>query len=94
MAADLAQMQLHGFSIGPWQREDCAFAASRTDGAEEIHVLVALIGWLAGTGALLRPQADFAVLLSQSCFVLETNLDWHLYCQVSYVSLERVGKIL
>jgi len=48
MARDFIEMKLHGGSVGEGQSERRALAARRTDRAEEIGILVALIGRLRG----------------------------------------------
>ena len=68
-------------------------AVSRTDGAEQIGVVIALIGRLAGARALSRPQARQAILLAKACFVLEPDLHRRSRWQVSYMHLERVGEV-
>ena len=50
MAADLVEMHLHGLRVRPRQHERRPLAVSRTDGAEQIGVAIALIG-PAGGGA-------------------------------------------
>ena len=62
VAADLVEMHLHGLRVRPRQHERRPLAVSRTDGAEQIGVVIALIGRLAGgacpfspTGASGRP---------------------------------------
>ena len=74
MAADLVEMHLHGLRVRPRQHERRPLAVSRTDGAEQIGVVIALIGRLAGARALSRPQARQAILLAKACFVLEPDL--------------------
>ena len=39
----LVEMQLHGVGVGEGQRQPCAHAPRRTDGAKEIGALVALV---------------------------------------------------
>ena len=48
VARDFVKMELHRLGIGVRQSERCAFSVSRADGAEEIDVLVALVGGLPG----------------------------------------------
>jgi len=47
VARYLVQMQLHGFGVGVRQRERRAGSACGADRAEQIDVLIALIGGLA-----------------------------------------------
>ena len=46
-AGDLVEVRLHGLGDGARQSERCADAAGRTDGAEQVGALVALVGRLA-----------------------------------------------
>ena len=62
VAADLVEMHLHGLRVRPRQHERRPLAVSRTDGAEQIGVAIALIGRLAGARALSCPQARQAIL--------------------------------
>ena len=93
VAADLVEMHLHGLRVRPRQHERRPLAVSRTDGAEQIGVAIALIGRLAGARALSRPQARQAILLAKACFVLEPDLHRRSRWQVSYMHLERVGEV-
>ena len=52
-----------------------AGAARRTDGAEEIEALIALVLGLAWPCALLGPEPHQAVLLAQAHLVLPPKLD-------------------
>ena len=91
--ADLVEMQLHCFGVGRWQHERCTFAMGRTDGAEQVGVLVALVGRLTGPRTLLRPQAGAAVLLPDTSFVLEPDFNRRLLRQIGYMRLQRVGEV-
>ena len=93
VAADLVEMHLHGLRVRPRQHERRPLAVSRTDGAEQTGVAIALIGRLAGARALSRPQARQAILLAKACFVLEPDLHRRSRRQVSYMHLERVGEV-
>jgi len=71
MARDFIEMKLHGGSVGEGQSERRALAARRTDRAEEIGILVALIGRLARARAALGPLPHEAVLLADASFILK-----------------------
>ena len=75
VAADLVEMHLHGVGVGLGQHEGGAGAAQGTDGAEEIGVLVALVGGQARAASCPCPQPDTAVLLAEPGLVLEPDLD-------------------
>ena len=91
--ADLVEMHLHGLRVRPGQHERRPLAVSRTDGAEQIGALIALIGWLAGARALSRPQARQAVLLAKARLILEPDFYRLSRRQVSYMRLEDVGEV-
>jgi hypothetical protein len=74
-AADLVDMGLHGLGICEGHGERRADATRRTDGAEQIGAIIALVGWLARAGATPGPLPDDPVLLSDPGFVLEPDLD-------------------
>ncbi len=93
VTADLVEMHLHGLGVGPWQHERCTLAVFRADGAEEVGVLVALVGRLTGPRTLLRPQAGPAVLLPDTSFVLEPDFNRRLLRQIGYMRLQRVGEV-
>lgn len=92
-AADLVQMHLHGGDVCARQHEGGADAARRADRAEEVGVLVALVGRQGWTRAFPGPDAGAAVLLAQSGFILEPDLDRRILGQVAYVRLERAAEV-
>lgn len=93
VAADLVEVQLHGVGVGLGQHEGGARAAQGTDGAEEIGVLVALVGGQARAASLLHPQPDAAVLLAEPGLVLEPNLNPLVLGQMAYVGCERAREV-
>ena len=48
VARDFVKMELHRLGVGARQSQRGAFSVSRADGAEEIDILVALVGGLVG----------------------------------------------
>ena len=82
LGGDLVEMELHHLGVGEGQRQRRAFAASGTDRAEEIGVLIALIGGLAGPSSALGPLPDQAVLLADAGFILEPDLDRRSFGQI------------
>lgn len=89
VAGDLIEMKLHGFGVGVWQDQCCTGSACRTDGAEEIGILVTLVGWLAGPRPASGPLADEAILLADPGFILEPNLDRCCLWQVGKMDTQR-----
>jgi hypothetical protein len=68
-------VKLHHVGIRVGQRQSRSDAASRTDRAEQIGVVVALVGGLSGPRSTPGPLADEAVLLANSGFILEPDFD-------------------
>ena len=89
MARDFVEMELHHFRVGVGQRQRRAFALGGTDRAEEIGVLVALVGGLTRTGSAPRPLPHEAVLLADARLVLEPDFDRRSRRKVGQMRLQR-----
>ena len=72
---DFFEMELHGLGVGEGQGKRGPDAAGGTNGAEQIGVVVTLIGGLARPRPALCPLPDLAVLLADAGLVLEPDLD-------------------
>jgi len=70
-----ARPKLHHIGVGVGQREGCSDAASRADRAEQIGVVIALVGRLARSRSALGPLAHEAVLLADPGLVFKPYLD-------------------
>ena len=70
MARDFIEMKLHHLGVGVGQRQSRADAARRADRAEQIGVVVALVGGLSWPRSAPGPLADEAVLLADAGLVL------------------------
>src|SRR5271169_3010650 len=66
IARDLVEVKLHHVGVRVGQRQSRSNTASRTDRAEPIGVVVALVGGLSGPRSTPGPLADKAVLLANS----------------------------
>jgi hypothetical protein len=86
-------MHLYGAGIGARQHQGGAFAEPGTDRAEQIGVLVALIGRQARSCAGPGPDPSAAVLLAEPGFVLEPDLDRFVLGQMAYVGRQRVLEV-
>ena len=75
VAGDFVEVELHHVSVGVGQHEGRPDAAGRADRAEQIGVVVALVGGLSGPRSTPGPLADEAVLLANSGFILEPDFD-------------------
>ena len=73
MQRNLGKMGAHSVGIAPRQNQSCALALRRTDRAEEVDGLSALIFGRYGSGATLGPAPGDAVLLPDTGFVLKPN---------------------
>jgi len=93
IAADLVEMMLHGLGVGMRHHQGRAGASRRTDGAEQIGALIALIGGQAGARTLPCPDPRSSVLLADAAFVLEP--DFHLLApwQPSKMGVQRDGEV-
>jgi hypothetical protein len=75
VAADLVEMQLHGFGVGPWQHESGPCASPWAYGSKQIGVLIALVCRLLRARSLFCPHSGLSILLANTRFVLEPDLD-------------------
>jgi len=73
--ADLRQMGIHRVGVAPRQHQADGLAPGRTNGAEDIGPLGALIVWCPGSGSAPRPAARDLVFLAYTGFVLEPDFD-------------------
>ena len=64
IARDFVEMKLHHVGVGMRKRQSRSDAAGRTDRAEQIGVVIALIGGLCWPRSTPCPLADEAVLLA------------------------------
>jgi hypothetical protein len=64
VARDFVEVKLHHVGVGMRKRERGADAPSRADSAEQIGVVIALVGRLAGPRSAPGPLANLAVLLA------------------------------
>ena len=67
---NLVEVKLRRLGVGEGHGERRADAAGRTNGAEQIGALIALIGRLARSRSPARPLAHEAVLLTDAGLVL------------------------
>ena len=73
MQRNLGKMGAHSVGIAPRQNQYCALALRRTNRAEEVNRLGALILGRYGSVATLGPAPGDAVLLTDTGFVLKPN---------------------
>ena len=93
VARDFVEVELHGVGVGVGQGERRADAARRADGAEQIGVLVALVGGLARPRSALGPLPDLAVLLADAGLVLEPDFDRRRLRQAVEMGAQRAREV-
>ena len=91
--ADLIDVDLHRPCVGAGQHDRCTGIAAGADGAEQIGILVALIGWKSWAGALSGPDAGATILLAKPGFVLEPDFYRGTRWQMAYVGLQDSGEV-
>ena len=65
-------MLLHGLGVGIGHHQGCALVQCRADRAEDVGILIALIGDLARVSAFRSPLINLTVLLANPRFILES----------------------
>ena len=93
IARDFVEMKLHHVGVGIGKRQSRSDAASGTDRAEQIGVVVALVGGLPWPRSTLGPLADKAVLLADPGLILEPDLDRRCLRQPFEMSLQRAREV-
>ena len=93
VARDFIEMELHHVGVGVGQRERGADAPRRADGAEQIGVVVALVGGLPRPRSAPGPLPNLAVLLADTGLVLKPDFDRRRLGQAVEMSLQRARKV-
>jgi hypothetical protein len=86
-------MKLHHVGVGIGQREGRADAAGRADGAEQIGVVIALVGGLPWPRPAPGPLPNLAVLLADAGLVLKPDFDRRRLGQGAEMRLQRARKV-
>ena len=87
-------MELHHVGVGVGQSQRRADTAGWTDRAEQIGVVVALVGGLPWSRSAPGPLPNEAVLLADPGLVLEPDLDRRRLRQAVEMSLQRAREVL
>ena len=93
VARDFVEVKLHHVGVGIGKRQSRSDAARRADRAEQIGVVVALVGGLSGPRSTPGPLADEAVLLADPGFVLEPDFDRRRLGDPFEMSLQRAREV-
>ena len=93
VARDFVEVELHHVSVGVGQRKSRPDAAGRADRAEQIGVVVALVGGLPWPRSTPGPLPNLAVLLADAGLVLKPDFDRRGLRQSFEVSLQRAREV-
>ena len=94
MAGDFVDMRLHGLGVDPGRGDRGALPERRTNRAEQIAVLVALVGGLAWPRSLARSLMNDAILLAYAGFVTKPQFDGRGCRHAFEMRLQRVLEII
>jgi hypothetical protein len=89
VARDFVEVELHHGSVGVGQRKGRPDAAGRADRAEQIGVVIALVGGLPWPRPASGPLPDKAVLLADPGLVLKPDFDRRRLRQAVEMSTSR-----
>jgi hypothetical protein len=93
VARDFVEVELHHVGVGIRQREGGADAAGWADRAEQIGVVIALVGGLPWPRSALGPLPNLAVLVADPGLVFEPDFDRRDLGQAFEMSLQRVREV-
>ena len=93
VARDFIEVELHHVGVGVGQRERGADAPRRADGAEQIGVVVALVGGLPRPRSAAGPLPNLAVLLADAGLILKPDFNRRRLRQPTEMSLQRARKV-
>ena len=93
VARDFVEVELHHVGVGIGKRQGRSDAPRWADRAEQIGVVVALIGGLSWSRSAPGPLADEAVLLADPGFVLEPDFDRRRLGQPCEMSFQRAREV-
>ena len=93
VARDFVEVELHHVGVGIGKRQGRSDAPRWADRAEQIGVVVALIGGLSWSRSAPGPLADEAVLLSNPGLVLEPDFHGRRLGQPFQMSPQRAREV-
>jgi hypothetical protein len=93
VARDLVEVELHHVGVGIGQRKRRADAAGRADRAEQIGVVIALVGGLPWPRSAPGPLPNLAVLLADAGLVLKPDFDRRRLRQSFEMGLQRAREV-
>jgi len=93
VARDFIEVELHHVGVGMRQREGRSDAASRADRAEQIGVVITLVGGLPWPRSAPGPLPNLAVLLADAGLVFKPDFDRRRLRQSFEMSLQRPREV-
>ena len=93
VARDFVEVELHHVSVGVGQREGRPDAPRWADRAEQIGVVIALVGGLPWPRPAPGPLPNVAVLLADAGLVLKPDFDRRRLRQSFEMGLQRAWKV-
>jgi hypothetical protein len=93
VARDFVEVELHHVSVGVGQHEGRPDAASRADRAEQIGVVIALVGGLPWPRSAPGPLPNLTVLLTDAGLVLKPDFDRRRLGQAVDMGLQRSREV-
>ena len=93
VARDFVEVELHHVSVGVGQREGRPDPSRRADRAEQIGVVIALVGGLPWPCSAPGPLPNLAVLLADAGLVLKPDFDRRRLRQSFEMGLQRARKV-
>ena len=92
-ARDFVEVKLHHVGVRIGQRKGRADAAGGADRAEEVGVVIALVGGLPGSRSTPGPVSNLAIFLADPGLVLKPYLDRRRLRQAFEMSFQRAREI-
>ena len=93
VARDFVEVKLHHVGISIGQRQRRSHASRRADRAEQIGVVVALVGGLPWPRSAPGPLPNLAVLLADAGLVFKPDFDRRRLGQAVDMSLQRAREV-
>jgi hypothetical protein len=93
VARDLVEVELHHVGVGIRQHKRRPDAAGRADRAEQISVVIALVGGLPWPRSAPGPLPNLAVLLADAGLVLKPDFDRRRLRQSFEMGLQRAREV-
>ena len=94
VARDFVEVELHHVSVGVGQHEGRPDAPRWADRAEQIGVVIALVGGLPWPRPAPGPLPNLAVLLADAGLVFKPDFNRRCLRQAVEMSLQRVREVL